>query len=109
VNRIWNVGGSQALPLSAIAIAVSASAGSPAPFFQPFPAELKKIDIGSYYSNSARIRKDLGWTSTTDFSRGIRRTVEYYRQELAYYLNAADYQPNAARLGWAAEPHAVAV
>jgi UDP-glucose 4-epimerase len=108
-NRIWNVGGAQALPLSAIAIAVAAAGDAPAPVFQPFPDELKRIDIGSYYSCSARIRSDLGWVATVDFSRGIRRTIEYYRQELAHYLNAADYQPDAQRGGWAARPQALAV
>jgi nucleoside-diphosphate-sugar epimerase len=109
VNRMWNVGGSQALSVSTIAIALAAAAEAAAPVFKAFPDELKKIDIGSYYSNSARIRKDLGWSSTIDFSRGIGRTIEFYRQELAYYLNAADYQPTAVRRGWAAEPHAVAI
>jgi nucleoside-diphosphate-sugar epimerase len=109
-NRTWNVGGAQVMPLAAIAAAVAEAAGAPAPAFQPFPASLKSIDIGSYYGDSARIRKDLGWAPRVDFSRGIRRTVEYYRQEMAHYLNATDYQSDAAGSGWAAaEPQAVAV
>jgi UDP-glucose 4-epimerase len=109
-NRVWNVGGSQALPLSDIATAVSAAADSPAPTFQPFPPDLKRIDIGSYHSDSTRIRNDLGWSPSVDFNRGIRRTIEYYREELGYYLHAADYQPAAARAGWrATEAQPVAV
>jgi nucleoside-diphosphate-sugar epimerase len=110
VNRIWNVGGPEALPLSSIATAIAAAADSPAPVFQPFPPALKRIDIGSYYSNSARIRDDLGWSANVDFDRGIARTVEYYRQGLQYYLNAADYQPRASRGAWEPAPRdAVAV
>ncbi len=108
-NRMWNVGGAQVLPLSAIATAVSAAAESPAPVFQPFPAELKAIDIGSYYTDSTRIRTDLGWTPSVDFNHGIRRAIKYYRRELAYYLNAADYQPDAPLSGWQSAPHALAV
>ena len=109
-SRLWNVGGGQALPLSALAIAVAAAADSPTPIFQPFPAELKNIDIGSYYSDSARIRTELGWYPRMDFKRGIRRTVEHYRKELAYYLNGADYQSEPARGAWgSAEPQALAV
>jgi UDP-glucose 4-epimerase len=108
-NRLWNVGGAQALPLSAIATAVSAAADSPPPIFQPFPADLKRIDIGSYHSDSTRIRNDLGWFPSVDFNRGIRRTILYYREELGHYLDAADYQP-AACAGWrAAEAQPVAV
>jgi UDP-glucose 4-epimerase len=109
-NRVWNVGGGQALPLSEIASAVSAAAGSPAPRLQPFPPDLKRIDIGSYYSDSTRIRNDLGWSASVDFNRGIRRTIQYYRDELGYYLHAADYQPGADCAGWrAAEAQPVAV
>jgi UDP-glucose 4-epimerase len=109
-NRMWNVGGSQILPLSTIAGAVSAAAGSPAPVFRPFPPELKRIDIGSYYSDSTRIRNDLGWSATVDFSRGIRHTIRYYRDELGHYLHAANCRSDAARAGWAAaEPQPVAI
>jgi UDP-glucose 4-epimerase len=109
-NRVWNVGGAQALPLSAIATAVSAAGDSPAPVFQPFPPELKRIDIGSYYSDSTRIRNDLGWSASVDFNRGIRRTIQYYREELGHYLHAAEYQPDVACAGWgSAEPQPVAV
>jgi nucleoside-diphosphate-sugar epimerase len=109
-NRLWNVGGGQELPLSAIALAVSSAANSPAPIFQPFPPELKRIDIGSYHSDSTRIRNDLGWFPSVDLNRGIRRTVQYYREELGHYLHAADYQPGAACAGWdAAEEQPVAV
>ncbi len=109
-SRLWNVGSGQPLPLSAIAIAIACAAGAPPPTFRPFPPELKSIDIGSYYTNADRIRIELGWTPRVDFKRGVRRTVEYYKQELAYYLNGADHQSYAARGGWsAAEPQAVAV
>jgi nucleoside-diphosphate-sugar epimerase len=107
-NRIWNVGGGQAMPICAIAAAISDAGGLPKPVLQPFPPELKRIDIGSYHTDISRIRRDLGWTPGVDFSRGIRRSIEFYRKELPYYLNAADYQPAAP--GWApVAPHAVAV
>ena len=67
-NRMWNVGGR----------AGTAALGDRdrrfrrgrcrrRPVFQPFPAELKRIDIGSYYSDSARIRNDLGWSPKRGF------------------------------------------
>jgi UDP-glucose 4-epimerase len=109
-NRLWNIGGPAALSLSQIAAAIAAASNSPAPGFKQFPCDLKRIDIGSYCTDSTRIRQDLGWAPSVDFNRGIRRTIEYYRKELAYYLNAADYQPEARRGAWrGAEPRPVAV
>ena len=85
-RRLWNVGGSTALPLSTIADTISRAAGAPTPVFQPFPAQHKTIDIGSYSTDSDRIRRDLGWRPAVSFEEGVARTIEYYRRELHYYL-----------------------
>ena len=108
-NRVWNVGGAQALPLCALAGEISEATGSPSPVSRPFPPALKRIDIGSYYSSSARIRADLGWSACVDFHCGIRRTIEYYRHELAYYLNAADLSSDTVRRWTSVAPDAIAV
>jgi UDP-glucose 4-epimerase len=85
-RRLWNVGGSAALPLSGIAESVSRAAGAPAPIYRPFPSEHKTIDIGSYATDSTRIREDLDWQPAVSFDEGMRRTIEYYRRELPHYL-----------------------
>jgi UDP-glucose 4-epimerase len=83
---LWNVGGSAALPLSAIAESISRAAGAPMPVYRAFPAEHRSIDIGSYATDSSRIREDLGWRPTVTFDDGVRRTLEYYNRELPHYL-----------------------
>jgi UDP-glucose 4-epimerase len=85
-RRLWNVGGAATLPLSSIAETISIAAGTPAPVYREFPAAQKSIDIGSYSTDSTRIRQDLGWRHTVSFDEGIRRTMEYYRRELPHYL-----------------------
>lgn len=85
-RRLWNVGGASALPLSSIAETISCASGAPAPVYCPFPAERKAIDIGSYTTDSSQIRRDLGWRPAVSFEEGIRRTMEYYRRELAHYV-----------------------
>jgi UDP-glucose 4-epimerase len=85
-RRLWNVGGGAPLSLAEIAQTISRAAGAPAPQYEPFPAEHKSIDIGSYFTDSSRIRKDLGWRPVVPFDEGIRRTLEYYRREMPHYL-----------------------
>jgi UDP-glucose 4-epimerase len=98
-SRIWNVGGFQALPLAEIASVISTAAGAPPPVFRPFPNEHKGIDIGSYCSDSTRIREELGWQPTVSFSEGVRRTLDYFRRELPYYLPSSSGEDPAADLG----------
>lgn len=109
ISRVWNLGGPQPLALSAIANEIATAAGSPPPVPAPFPDELKRIDIGSYYSDTRRVRHDLGWSAAVEFNRGVRRTFDYYKQERAYYLDAADIRAAAARGGWTAGEQLLAV
>jgi UDP-glucose 4-epimerase len=83
---LWNVGGKAALPLAAIAETIARATDAPPPVYQPFPEERKTIDIGSYTTDSTKIRADLGWQPSVDFAEGIRRTVAYFRKEWPHYL-----------------------
>ena len=47
---------------------------------------MKKIDIGDFYSDARKIDRVLGWKSTTPFSDGLARTVDYYRNHKEHYL-----------------------
>jgi UDP-glucose 4-epimerase len=85
-SPIWNVGGKAALPMAAIAETIARETGAPPPVYRPFPEERKSIDIGSYTTDSTKIRANLGWQPSVEFSEGIRRTVAYFRKEWAYYL-----------------------
>ncbi len=84
--RLWNVGGPASLDLAEIAAIISRAAGAPEPVYRPFPQGGKAIDIGSYTTDSSRIRRDLGWRPSVPFADGIRRTIDWYRRELPHYL-----------------------
>lgn len=85
-SRVWNVGGLEALPVAQIAAVISAAAGAPQPVCRPFPEEQKGIDIGSYCSDSTRLREELGWHPRVAFEEGVRRSLEYFQRELPHYL-----------------------
>jgi UDP-glucose 4-epimerase len=93
-SRTFNVGGPAPLRLAEIAaMAAEAAAGAPVTF-RPFPEENEAIDIGSYYTDSSRIREELGWRATTPFEEGIARTIAYYRAEIVHYLDPNNPRPN---------------
>jgi nucleoside-diphosphate-sugar epimerase len=45
----------------------------------PFPPEAKAIDIGDYFGDFERFRKDTGWTPRTGLEEGLERTIRYHR------------------------------
>jgi len=51
-----------------------------------FPAERKKIDIGSYYANFSKITTHLGWKPKTGLEQGLAATLGYYTQNLEKYI-----------------------
>ena len=52
----------------------------------PFPEEKKKIDIGSYYSDYSKISEELGWKPLIDLKKGLKLTVDFYKENMEYYL-----------------------
>ena len=95
-SRHWNVGGPGTLPVAQIASIISAAACLADPVFRPFPEEQKGIDIGSYSSDSTRIRTELGWQPAIAFEQGVHQTLEYFQRECLHYLRAEDWKPECA-------------
>jgi UDP-glucose 4-epimerase len=51
----------------------------------PFPPERKVIDIGDYYSNYDKFQEALGWHPKVGLKRGLAASLEYYKNNSAYY------------------------
>lgn len=89
-RREFNVGGREALPLLCIAEEIARSAGAPVPEACEFPPHLKPIDIGSYYTSSARLQETTGWEAQVAFPDGVAKTLEFYRRRMPEYVNAGE-------------------
>ena len=80
LSRTYNVGGPETLTLGEIARICSSAAGAPDPALRAFPEALKTIDIGSYYTDTARIARELGWKPAIRLADGIAPTLDYCRK-----------------------------
>jgi UDP-glucose 4-epimerase len=85
-GEVFNVGNDERLSLRAIAEAIVAAAGSGSIESVPWPHDRDAIDIGSYYGDSSKAKRLLGWEPRTSFVDGIARTVEFYRSHRSQYL-----------------------
>lgn len=95
-SRTYNVGGPEPLAIRRIAEIAAGMAGGIRILYRPFPEERKGIDIGSYYSDSSRIERELGWKAQVRFEDGLARTLAYYQNRLGHYLDPA--HPNACQM-----------
>jgi len=86
VGQIFNVGNDERLALRALADAVVAAAGSGRVEHAPWPPDRDAIDIGSYFGDSSKAKRLLGWEPRTPFGEGIERTMAFYRAHRSWYL-----------------------
>ncbi len=86
IGRFYNVGGPRPVSLNEIIETLIEVAGSGRVTRIPFPEERKKIDIGDYYTDDQKIRRELGWEPRVDLREGLGEMVAYYREHREHYL-----------------------
>jgi UDP-glucose 4-epimerase len=84
-GQVFNLGG-EPISLLDLAKAIVDVNGNGAYEVVPFPAELKSIDIGSYYGNYAKIHSMLGWHPRISVHEGLKKSLAYYREYLDQYI-----------------------
>jgi UDP-glucose 4-epimerase len=85
VGEVFNVGNDEHLSLRELAEAVVAAAGAGTLEFVPWPADRDAIDIGSYFGDSSKAKRMLGWEPRTSFAEGIEQTIAFYRSRRSWY------------------------
>lgn len=92
-GEIFNLGGQEPVMLSNLAAELISLTGRGSVCCVPFPPERQLIDIGNSFSSFRKIETVLGWRPRTPLRMGLKRTVEFYQKNYAYYWN-----PNADSL-----------
>lgn len=85
-GKSYNLGGDRVVTLHELADLLVVANGDGQYVVRKFPTDRKRIDIGDYYADDRLIRKELGWQPHVSLPDGLARTVQFYRQNLKYYL-----------------------
>jgi UDP-glucose 4-epimerase len=80
-----NVGGGEPVSLTALAEAIVQANGGGRYEIREFPPERKRIDVGDFLIDDRRFRALSGWHRRCDLTKGLRRSLDYYRSRLASY------------------------
>lgn len=84
---VFNVGGSEPVSHSDLTSLLIRAAGSGRVSYVEWPAEKRAIDIGSFYTDSSKFQRTTGWTQQVSLADGLASTLEYYRRNLAHYID----------------------
>ena len=82
---VFNVGGIEPIAHRDLVRLLIDVAGSGSYRFVDWPDDKKRIDIGSYYTDSGRFTAATGWKPTVDLRDGLGRTLAFYRAHLDKY------------------------
>lgn len=85
-GEVFNVGGDEPISHRDLVSLLIDVAGSGSMRFVEWPPEKKRIDIGSFYSDSTKFRHAVGWTPQIGLREGLERTIAFYRQHMRYYV-----------------------
>ena len=84
---VFNVGGDTPISHRDLAELLVGIAGGGSVAFVEWPADKKRIDIGSFYSDSTKFRQLVNWNPRVSLEEGLRRTVAFYREHLDAYVD----------------------
>ncbi|MCK4353173.1 NAD-dependent epimerase/dehydratase family protein [candidate division WOR-3 bacterium] len=84
-GKIYNLGGGNPTTLLDFVKLLIEINGNGKYKLVPFPEDRKKIDIGNFYADYTKIKKDLNWQPKILLREGLKMTIEYYRKYKKYY------------------------
>ena len=86
-GHVFNVGGTEPTSHKDLVAMLIDVAGAGSVRYVSWPSEKKAIDIGSFYADSTRFRRAVGWEPRVSLRTGFARTLEYYRAYAREYLD----------------------
>jgi UDP-glucose 4-epimerase len=87
---VFNVGGREHITHRDLVALLIEEAGGGTMRLVDWPDEKKRIDIGSFYSDSSKFMRTTGWAPAVGLREGLRGTLAFYRAHAAKYIDAAD-------------------
>jgi UDP-glucose 4-epimerase len=90
---VFNVGGSEPITHRDLVALLIETAGTGSLRYVDWPPEKKRIDIGSFYSDSTKFQQAVGWTPRVSLREGLQRTVNFYREHMRQYVDAVAAAP----------------
>lgn len=77
---VFNLGNHERMTLEEIAKLLIKLHGKGSYRLVPFPAAMKRIDIGDYYASYEKFKRAVGWEPRVSYAVGFRRMLSYYQK-----------------------------
>jgi UDP-glucose 4-epimerase len=85
-GQIYNLGGDPVSLKELVELMIKINRGGSYRLV-PFPADKKRIDVGDFHGEYKKIEAAMGWRPKTSLYEGLQRTLGFYRDNIAQYLD----------------------
>lgn len=85
IGEVYNLGGRKKYTLTETARLMAKLAQNGRYEYMPFPQDRKVIDIGDYWGDYQKIEHDLGWLPKTELKAGMKKTYDYFSENIQNY------------------------
>jgi UDP-glucose 4-epimerase len=86
IGEVFLVGSNIGISLLDIAKSIVKIAGTGNLKMVPWPADRKKIEVGDILIDYSKINNVLGWYPKTSAEKGIKETIDFYRERFSDYF-----------------------
>ena len=83
---VFNVGGADHIAHRDLVRMLIEEAGSGSVRYVEWPDEKRRIDIGSFYTDSSKFQRVTGWAPRVPLRDGLRQTLAYFREHFDRYV-----------------------
>ena len=84
-GEVFNVGTGKPVSFRDLAALIVDVAGTGSYTFTEFTRERAEVEPGDYYADVSKIKRVVGWGAETGLREGLAQTIEFYRENKAYY------------------------
>jgi UDP-glucose 4-epimerase len=85
VGKVYNVAAREQIRFIDMVRTLIDVAGRGAFEMIPWPDEYKKIEVGDFAADSSLIETELGWAPKMGFETGLKKTFDFYRDNIEFY------------------------
>jgi nucleoside-diphosphate-sugar epimerase len=87
-GKIYNVGSGTKSLFKEMAQKVAEFSGNGTQLiFLEWPEDAKNRETGNFVADVSKIKNELGWKSKYSLDEGLKKTIEYYKENMEHYIN----------------------
>jgi UDP-glucose 4-epimerase len=87
IGKVYNLGAPDPLSLKETAEIMCQEVKDSMFEMIPFPKDRQVIDVGDFLCDYELFSSSFGWTPKINFNKGIKISIEYYKEEIDHYIH----------------------